>query len=138
MDSKYTPEEQTENRRKWVEALRSDKYNQTMGALCRRIDDSFEYCCLGVACAISGLGKFAPRDYSQSGVYKFVIKEGQSQDAALPEPVRDWLGLSDRYGSYRGDSPSSLSTNNDGGTLFISIANIIESEPDGLISSIGE
>ena len=136
--SEYTPEEQKEHRKMWVEALKSGEYKQGMGALCRERNGTFEYCCLGVACEISGPGKFVPRDYSQLGVYKFVIKDGQSQDGALPKVVQDWLGLSDRYGSYWGISPSPLSTNNDRGTLFTSIADIIESEPDGLLSSIKE
>ena len=38
---------------KLVDALRSRKYKQGVGRL--RIDDKF--CCLGVACDISGLGK---------------------------------------------------------------------------------
>ena len=114
----YTKEEQKENRRLWVEALRSGEYKQGRGALCRKTEDTFEYCCLGVACEISGLGEFVPRDDLPSGPFTFVIKEGQSQDAALPEPVRDWLGLSDRFGSYRGDGPGSLSTDNDRGCLL--------------------
>lgn len=59
--SKYSPEEIQENRKKWVQALRSGKYTQTIGTLCRIrpwIFDAGEnvgqtapagYCCLGVA-----------------------------------------------------------------------------------------
>ena len=36
----------------WVDALRSGKYQQARGAL--KTGDA--YCCLGVACDISGLG----------------------------------------------------------------------------------
>lgn len=44
-----------EFKKRWVEALRSGKYNQGRGCLYSSWDDSF--CCLGVACHISGAGK---------------------------------------------------------------------------------
>lgn len=46
--------EQIKNNRKWIKALRSGRYEQGISRL--RTDDS--YCCLGVACDISGLGKW--------------------------------------------------------------------------------
>lgn len=42
-------------KRKWLEALRSGKYKQRKGAL--RCKDGM-YCCLGVLCDISGMGKW--------------------------------------------------------------------------------
>ena len=54
-----------ENIRKWVEALRSGDFPQTTSTLA----DSDGYCCLGVACDISGLGRWGDDldgDYSHS------------------------------------------------------------------------
>lgn len=48
--------------KKWVKALRSGKYNQGSGALCKRFRNEFgnitkiEYCCLGVLNKVCNLG----------------------------------------------------------------------------------
>lgn len=49
-NSRYTPEQQAANRKKWIEALESGKYKQTKSCL-RDFKDG--YCCLGVACDIN-------------------------------------------------------------------------------------
>ena len=76
------------NMEKFVAALRSGEYRQGMGELCTPSypeQDGPEHCCLGVACDVSGLGKWAP-----SGVY--VI--GRSKFSSyLPDQVADWLGI---------------------------------------------
>lgn len=43
-----TPEEQAENKKKWVAALRSGKYSQVRS----RLKTANGYCCLGVACEV--------------------------------------------------------------------------------------
>lgn len=67
----------TENQEKWVQALESGQYKQ--GVFQLRTGHSF--CCLGVACDISGVSKW----------YKEYCYDGY--DKVLPESVRDWLGL---------------------------------------------
>ena len=44
---------------KWLEALRSGKYEQTQGTL--RDGDAF--CCLGVLCDLTGRGKWIDAGY---------------------------------------------------------------------------
>ena len=61
----------------WVEALRSGLYDQGFEAL---RTSTGEYCCLGVACDISGLGEWRENTY---------LGGGQS----LPEAVSHWLGV---------------------------------------------
>lgn len=40
---------------KWIAALRSGKYKQTQSMLCRNAgDDTYSYCCLGIAGKICG------------------------------------------------------------------------------------
>ena len=41
-------------RQDWIEALESDKYEQTQGALCEISDARSSYCALGVACKVLG------------------------------------------------------------------------------------
>lgn len=78
----------TDNVRKWVDALRSGEYDQTSGGL-RRVDadgNATGFCCLGVACEISGLGRWSDNGMS------YVADEYRSA-SYMPGPVRDWLGL---------------------------------------------
>ena len=89
-----------ENIQKLVDALRSGEYRQTGGML--RRGDSF--CCLGVACDISGLGQW--KDYDGRAIgntyYEYVYDIPGSGDdrshmgtAVLPTEVRDWLGVNE-------------------------------------------
>lgn len=47
-------EEQKENRKEWVEALRSGNYEQGQEGLFYKEGNKEKYCCLGVACSILG------------------------------------------------------------------------------------
>ena len=60
----YSPEETAANRKTWVDALLSGKYRQAMSHLKLKGSGGAqdEYCCMGVACEISGLGKWYPRN----------------------------------------------------------------------------
>jgi len=52
-------EEQEKLIRKWIAALRSGKYKQTHEALCvENASGQKAYCCLGVLCEVSELGRF--------------------------------------------------------------------------------
>ena len=115
----YTKEQQAENRRTWVEALRSGKYKQASGQL--RIGDAF--CCLGVACDISGLGSW--NEYSE---YSTHIDGGQGYK--LPASLMDYLGLRTPTGDFE---MTNLSSMNDNGKSFEEIADVIEREPERLL-----
>ena len=118
-----------ENRRKWVEALRSGKYKQTSGSL----HDDNGFCCLGVACEISGLGEWE-RDaiFGNQTDYRYMGKTG-----SLPAPVAAWLGLTSKSptwdegkwsesGNITDDMDDNLAVRNDEGVTFAEIADIIE------------
>lgn len=128
--STYTKDEQKEHRRLWVEALRSGKYQQTTGAL---HDNTGGFCCLGVACDISGLGEWNPTYIEEYRTPDF------RHEGTLETDVRNWLGLRGEEGEIGGDDetpPStSLASLNDNGSSFAEIADIIEAEPEGLLSS---
>lgn len=70
------------NIRRWVEALRSGEYKQGKHALHPK--DTF--CCLGVACDISGLGSWTDGAYDHKGGIC-------GSNSTLPYFVRDWLGI---------------------------------------------
>jgi len=90
---------------KVCDALESGKYEQGTHALCA----DGEYCCLGVACDVSGLG-----DWSDDDTYlEYRIN--------LPPVVMEWLGFDDNCGPAVCGCPSSASAN-DKGELFPAIA----------------
>ena len=128
----YSESEIQEHRRQWVEALRSGKYEQDKGQM--RSDDG--YCCLGVACDISGLGEWSGDEGDPA--YTYGTDEDQ-HDTALPEPVKDWLGvesevvtlpekiafIDDRDGTGAFNT-NALDSANDNGASFKQIADVIE------------
>ncbi len=126
MTTTWTPEQQAEHRKLWVEALRSGKYQQTTSQL--RL--SGRYCCLGVACDLSGVGAWEFNNY--------IVTNDDEEDTTLPDGVKDWLGLSTNGGRFdngkRSEEDSSLWGLNDNGTTFAEIADIIEAAPPGLLA----
>lgn len=113
-----------ENAQKLVTALRSGDYKQGYGRL--RGDDKF--CCLGVACDIyikECDEEWEPHPHFSSN---FTCQGWHSR---LPENIRKWLGFSTAYGDYQYGTQS-LAYLNDIGANFQEIANVIESEPEGL------
>jgi len=113
----YTAEEQAEHRKQWVDALRSGKYQQGRGLL----RDGNKFCCLGVACDISGLGAWVTyRRYTD-----FVVRGGHTEQIELPDEVMEWLGV--QHNDVMMNNETSLSKINDDGTSFNEIADIIES-----------
>lgn len=73
------------NIRKWVNALRGKKHRKTTGAL----HDTRGYCCLGVACDISGIAKWEKSPhYPKTSSYL-------NRDGSLPRAVQKWLGIND-------------------------------------------
>lgn len=105
----------------WVKALRSGKYKQTQESL----QDEIGYCCLGVLCDVyeRKTGKTLPRN-----------EDGELVGSALDNErkvVRKWAGLITTQGVFY-SSTNSLVDMNDRGMTFKEIADVIESEPDGL------
>lgn len=104
-----------DNAKKWVATLRSGEYKQTKG----RLADDFGHCCLGVACELA--------------IEAGVINSYHKEKGSLPSLVKDWLGLRHWSGRYQGENRF-LANDNDRGQSFSQIADIIESEPEGLFA----
>lgn len=102
----------------WVKALRSGKYKQGKGSLF----ENGRYCCLGV------LTHLAVKEGVIKKIYGF----------SLDSSVMEWAGLNSPFGRYDKNSKvvSDLAAENDGYNVkaktFKQIADIIESEPEGL------
>lgn len=113
----------------WIAALRSGKYTQITGALHK--DNGF--CCLGVACDISGLGEwklnYDSNENPTSKPQAFWDVQGKRNRKILPECVMEYFGINDSTGLfYNSDSIRTELTNlNDTSRLsFNEIADVIE------------
>lgn len=78
----------------WLDTLRSGRYEQARGALKKTGDeyDDDSYCCLGVACEISGKGVW--EETARRRPEYMVVEDDRIKslnDALLPTEVRDWL-----------------------------------------------
>lgn len=82
-----------ENIRKWVEALRSGTYAQTIG----RLADNVGFCCLGVACEVAianGVALSKRQTESLAGTFEYAYGPEWSE-GELPDIVAEWLGFYD-------------------------------------------
>lgn len=137
-----------EIKKRWIEALRSGKYNQGKGYLCK--DDS--YCCLGVLCELAvedgAISRPAPRRVrsGSSQVGGVVAYGALGSDYMPPAEVYEWAGVGscelgisiksldqvredsrDRLTPWtQADHVPSLSELNDVGCDFGLIADVIE------------
>jgi hypothetical protein len=105
-----------ENAKAWVAALRSGEYLQIKNAL----TDDGGYCCLGIACVVAD---------------KAGVPAAWRNISYLSDSVRRWLGLEDEIASY-GDGQSLANDNDFRNKTFAEIADIIESEPEGLFVEV--
>ncbi len=116
-----TPEQQRENAKKWIAALRSGKYQQTVGKL-HTIYKRNAYCCLGVACEI-----FKDELELEIGNTQSLISYNGKYDI-LPPAVRDHIGLHscNGYPINNSDIGSLLLINDKLRKTFAEIADLLE------------
>lgn len=112
------------NIRKWVEALRSGKYEQGTGALRK----GGKLCCLGVACeaAIQNGVKIEVTATRGDAFFRY-----NGVLCHLPEPVQTWLGIpKGDPGLYRDEKTDgelrAIHANDDMGLSFTAIADLVE------------
>lgn len=113
-----------ENARKWVQALRSGEFQQAKGTL---RDQDGRMCCLGVACEVYRRevgGEWRDEQFGPPGE--------SFQGGFLPLGVRDWLGLASHFALPKDRRRSLVRCNDSYGATFEEIADLIESEPEGL------
>jgi hypothetical protein len=116
-----------ENAKEWVKKLRSGEFQQGRDLLNR----NGKFCCLGVACEVAReKGVNLNITVGQSGEIEY-----DKRGIQLPPKVQEWLGLNSEIGKYKGEIFSSLMTLNDVEYYtFEQIADLIESEPEGLFA----
>lgn len=111
-----------EIKRRWVEALRSGRYEQGYG----KLSQNGKFCCLGVLCEIAVQdGIIGVRDINDDTLFYGNNHEGSA--TVLPHTVREWAGLGER-GVLIPSKQRSLVEINDHRTPFSRIADIIEEE----------
>jgi hypothetical protein len=116
-----------ENAERLVEALRSGKYEQVRDKL---HEPGGGYCCLGVACDLSGLGRWV--EYLPNSMAYHI--EGEHSITRMLGAVRRYYGFTTVTGATNGDK--SLISMNDSDYTFEEIADFIESEPEGLFVGV--
>jgi hypothetical protein len=126
-----TPEQE-----KWVQALESGEYTQGKNFLKKRKrhTQTFEYCCLGVACEVFGKNILTETDTRADGVIKFSdTPHDEGWSGSMPPAIMKILKLNTRIGENH--NFSSLAEQNDRGDSFAKIAAFIRSEPVGLFKT---
>lgn len=121
---KYKTEEQVQHRKEWIEALRSGKYKQVQAALRR----SSGYCCLGVACDLSGLTEWTTHDIDNGGNQWYSYFD---EECILPSEVADYFGVPTEVALStipEGQDAKTLIGMNDAGETFEKIAEFIEKD----------
>lgn len=120
-----------ENRKKWVDALRSGEYEQGRGFLCKEE----KYCCLGVLCEVAGIQRQLVHVFTtiNAGIS---VYEGRGPKLP-PQAALDFVGLSSDIGMFLGGEGTLVEMNDDG-VSFLTIADLIESEPEGLFRPLDE
>lgn len=127
--SSYTDEAVKEHREQWVAALRSGQYQQTK----QKLNDGVGYCCLGVACELSGITRKKHEEYDETTWFY------DDEYLVLPTSVQNWLGVDDTnpvldmppsvYLHPQDDEASharDVASLNDEGFTFDQIADLIE------------
>jgi hypothetical protein len=111
------------NQQRWVNTLRSGKYEQCVGTLER----NGKYCCLGVACKVAQENGVTVKLDSHS-------EEILGGTLAFQEEVWKWIGLKDEDGSFFAFNTKKTLTdlNDDDGCSFEEIADYIELYADQL------
>lgn len=115
--------------KKWVQELRSGKYEQGHGVLKRERPDGTKYCCLGVLCELVGVEWSDSPDFLHA---KAAVYNNDDSDIELPGRLMSHVGLDD-------DFMTELTMLNDGGELERdSVTTLYESHTFSQIADIIE
>ena len=90
----------TETQEAWVQALESGEYEQTESYLRTDTEGVNGYCCLGVACEISGIGTWSTEPIWEGESY--IYTAGDEADAeGMPPEVADSLDMRSLLGGFK-------------------------------------
>lgn len=119
-----TKEEQEENVRKWIAALRSGKYDQGLGGL---RSDGDKFCCLGVLIEVLGM------EWTEEEMLNAYSCDGRTD--YLGDHAMELVGLASQDGLFFDRAigrERTLASMNDDGNTFEVIADMIDRRPYGL------
>lgn len=117
-------------KRRWVDALRSGKYEQGRGLLCH----DGRFCCLGVLCELAAEDGVVERQPRTDGAVVFDRTPNAGLTAGLvllPAAVMAWAGLDVDYAGrvvIGGKYEPIPDHNDDGGASFDELADAIEAQ----------
>jgi hypothetical protein len=98
----------------WVDALRSGEYKQGTSTLIRHLEESVEYCCLGVLTELynklfPGKLSYEKQDNGNTkvsaGIENFNTSTPITSEAYLIKPVIQWAGLGSDWVGLGSDNP---------------------------------
>jgi hypothetical protein len=126
----------TPNQEAWLQALESDEFTKTKGALERK----GSFCCLGVGCIVAERHGVRVQRHSEEQLSLYGMKENPLIGGNLDHQseVRKWLGLRTSTGDeYLGTAPTgtALTAMNDKGMTFKEIAQIIRANPEAYFNA---
>ena len=119
---------------KWVEALRSGKFNQGRNYLKRTTGEEATHCCLGVLCELHN--ELNEETIEESSMWlgevgnKDSIHTFDGATGALSITVQHWAGIKTDNGSVGGYCLTTM--NDDAENSFAEIADFIEKNIDNL------
>ncbi len=113
-----------EIKEKWITALKSDEYKQTINCL----RDEHGFCCLGVLTDLYIKEKKLNWEEKQSTIFDPIRFKFNDETAILAEEVIEWAGVKDSnpYINESDQTSVSLAEYNDHGKPFVEIADLIE------------
>lgn len=113
-------------KKKWVEALRSGKFEQGQGALCK----NGKYCCLGVLSELALREGKTDKWVGEHGTIFYGKRRGSWSSGFTPATVTRWAGLpdDDPLVYLDKDGRVDLAALNDGGHTFAEIADLIDAQ----------
>jgi hypothetical protein len=118
--------------KRWVAELRSGKYKQCKSYLATEVTKGEpRYCCLGVACEILKDELDLAVEEQQN------CKSYDKTWTSLPNKVMDALDIRNSMGGFIDENGSKrclVNLNDYEGNTFAEIADVIESEPEGLFN----
>lgn len=106
-------------KRKWLAALRSGEYMQGR----RKLRHAGRFCCLGVLCNLHA------QAHPEIAAKEVLASMYLGESDLLPDEVRAWAGLDDRYGNLDVGNDSLIDLNDGSGCRqhsFSEIADVIE------------
>lgn len=126
--------------KKWVKALRSDKYKQGEGLLKQKnLKGDIEYCCLGVLCDLYNKEMKKNKKETLTETLSGDMYIFNMEADILPKVVQNWAKMKDSVGTFQilKDKDNigkyvNLVDMNDSGCSFKKIAKTIEKEWENL------